>query len=114
MHEATRIHLFQMPQLDARTPIHTVEREYAPRVRAAGKCRFNKRAPRELCDNTPPEVITAAVSLRHTDDPSNSKSIPEKEGCPPAHPGVTMPTEDEELGDIEIIGIVGYRRTTRD
>jgi hypothetical protein len=25
-----------------------------------------------------------------------------------------MPTEDEELGDIESIGIVRYRRTTRD
>jgi hypothetical protein len=61
-----------------------------------------------------PEPKTLLVSLRHADNPTSDKSIPEKEGCSPAHPGVTMPTEDEELGNIESIGIVGFRRTTRD
>jgi hypothetical protein len=103
-----------MPQLDGRIPIHTVEREYAPRARVAGKRGLHKRAPRELRDDTRPEVITAAVSLRHTDDPSNGKSIPEKTGRPAADAAATMPTNNKELGDIEVLGIVGRWRTTRD
>jgi hypothetical protein len=59
-------------------------------------------------------VKTLLVSLRYADNPTSGKSIPEKEGCSPAHPGATMATEDEELGHIEVIGIAGLRRATRD
>jgi hypothetical protein len=61
-----------------------------------------------------PEPKTLLVSLCDADNPTSGKSIPEQEGGSTTHPGATVPTEDEELGDIEIIGIVGRRRTTRD
>jgi len=91
-----------------------IERKHAPRVGTAGARGLHRRAARVLGYDSCPEPKTLQVSLRHADNPTTDKSIPEKERCLPAHPRVTMPTQDEELGDIEIIGIVGCRGTTRD
>ena len=95
--------------LDDPTPIHTVEREYAPRVRSAGTRGLRQRAARVRGDDARPEPTGTVVSLGNAHDPTTRKTIPEKEGRPTAHPGATVPADDEELGDIEVSGIVGCR-----
>jgi hypothetical protein len=75
---------------------------------------LHRRGARVRGDDICPEPKTLLVALRHADSPASRKSIPEKEGCSATHPGAAVSTEDEELGDIEIVVIVGRRRTTRD
>jgi hypothetical protein len=82
-------------------------------MRAAGESCLRMHAARVLSDDTCPELTTDAVSLRHTDDPTNGKSIPENKRGPSTYAAATVPTNDKELGDIEVIGIIGGRRATR-
>jgi hypothetical protein len=95
-------------------PIRAIEREHAPRVGTAGAHGLYRRTVGVLGYDIYPEPKTLLVSLRHADNPTSGKSIPEKEGCAPTYPGATMPTEDEKLGDIESIAIAGCRRAASD
>jgi hypothetical protein len=66
------------------------------------------------CNDAQPESVAGVVCLQHMDDPSNRKSVPEKQGGPTPQAASTAPTHDENLCHIEALRIVRAWCTTRD
>lgn len=87
-------------RLRAHTPFRAIECEHAPRVGTAEPRILHRRTARVLSYDIRPELKILLVSLRHADNPTNGKSIPEKKGCPAADAGATMPANNKDLGDI--------------
>lgn len=89
-------------------------RKHSPRVGIARTSGFRHCTAGVFGNDPRPELDAAVVALRHSNYPTNGKSIPEKEGRPASHSGMAVPAQDEELRDIEVRGIVGRRRTSCD
>jgi hypothetical protein len=53
------------------------------------------------------------ISLRHAHDPASGKPIPEEERRLAADALAAVPTKDEELRHVEVLGIIGTWRASR-
>jgi hypothetical protein len=58
-------------------------------------------------DDIAPETTATIVSLGHPDDPTYSKPIPEQKGRLTAHSRATIAPNYKELGDVEVLWILG-------
>jgi hypothetical protein len=92
----------------------TFELEYAPSPRAVRKSGLQEHALSILRNYTPPELALTMVCLGNADKPPPDKATPQQKNGPPAHTATTMPTNDEELGNIKNVRVIGRGRSTRD
>ena len=95
-------------------PSRTLKRKHAPGVQATRTLGLCSSAPRVLGDNGRPEGKSTCVSLGNANDPPAGKAIPNQERRSAGHPGATVTTNNEELGDIENVRIVRRWRTVCD
>jgi hypothetical protein len=54
------------------------------------------------------------IFLEYANNPPRGKAIPQQKRCPPTYPAATMPTNYEELSNIEYVGVIGQWGSARD
>ena len=54
------------------------------------------------------------IFVEYANNPPRGKAIPQQKRCPPTYPAATIPTNYEELSNIEYVGIIGQWRSARD
>src|SRR5262245_25536487 len=90
------------------------EREHDPAVRMLGSQRLGVMIARVVADDVAPELEAGAVRVRDADDPVSTNRIPQLSGRLPANTMPPIAAQDEELRDVEIVGIRSRRRSPGD
>ncbi len=97
-----------------RAPTRASELKYAPNPLTLRTSGLMKHAVRIFRNYARPELTTMMIFLEHANNPPRGKAIPQQKCRPPTHPAATIPTNHEELSNIEYAGVVGHRGSTRD
>jgi hypothetical protein len=90
------------------------ELKYAPYPLTARTFGLKKLAVRKFRNHARPELTTMMVILGHADNPPRGKETPQQKRCLPTYAAATIPTNDEELSNIEYVGVIGRWGSTRD
>ena len=99
---------------NGRLGVGASEGEHPPAVRVSVALALRERATRILINGGAPKGKASAVGLRDAYNPLPRESVPEeKRGLTP-NSGSTVVSENKELRDIEMLGIIGDRRPTGD
>jgi hypothetical protein len=93
---------------------HAVELKYAPYPLTGRTSGLKKRAVRIFRNYARPELTTMMVFLGHADNPLRGKATPQQKRCTSTHAAPTIPTNDEELSNIEYVGVIGRWGSARD
>src|SRR5262245_10830027 len=79
-----------------------------------GSQRLGVMIARVVADDVAPELEAGAVRVRDADDPVSTNRIPQLSGRLPANTMAPIAAQDQELRDVEIVGIRCRRRSPGD